>query len=207
MPVNNSEEFKMSVLELTDNLWFKIAPLFLWISESLGAIFYPFMLLGPIAGIACIAGVTLSITKILSILYKPHAIEELQKEFKSLEEMRKEAAQIGAKQVCKGCDDEMDKIYFEQMRLSIVRGSAVHSIPILAMLCWVWSYFSPDRLQAVYGKPYIIKLPFKIGIYDYIGPAFWFVISIICAWGIYAAIRKKRQIGEKRFPGNLNPEN
>ena len=108
------------------------------------------MLLGPIAGIACAVGLTFGITKILSRLYKPHAIEELQKEFKRLEELRKEAAQIGAKQVCKGYDDEMDKIYFEQMCLFIVWGSAVHSIPILAMLCWVCGYFSPDRLQAMY---------------------------------------------------------
>ena len=197
----------MGILDLTDRLWFKITPVFSWISESLGAIFYPFMLLGPVLGISCIAAVTYGITKIISKLYKSARLERLQGEFEKLKEMRKEAHQIGDKQVCKGLDDEMDKIYFDILWASILRGSATISIPILAMLCWVWSYFSPERLQTIYGKGYIIKLPFKIGVYDHIGATFWFLISLFFVWLIYAVIIRKRQKETKMVPGNSNPIN
>jgi len=102
------------------------------------------MLLGPIVGIGCIAAVTYGITKIISKFYKPTKLKRLQGEFKKLGEMRKEARQIGNKQVCKGLDDEMDKIYFDILWASIIRGGVVYSVPIMAMLCWVWSYFSPE---------------------------------------------------------------
>jgi uncharacterized BrkB/YihY/UPF0761 family membrane protein len=197
----------VDILDLTDKLWFKIAPIFSWISESLGAIFYPFMLLGPILGIACIAAVTYGITKIISKLYKSAKLERLQGEFEKLKEIRKEAHQIGDKKVCKGLDDEMDRIYFDILWASILRGSAVHSIPILAMLCWVWSYFSPDRLQAMYGKGYIIKLPFKIGVYENIGAAFWFLISLFFIWSIYKVVIRRKQKETKIVPGTLTPKN
>jgi len=197
----------MDILDLTDQLWFKIAPIFSWISESLGAIFYPFMLLGPMVGIACIAAVTYGITKIISKLYKPDGLQRLQNEFKELEEMRKEAHRIGDKEVCKGLDVEMDKIYFDILWASIIRGGVVCSVPIMAMLCWVWSFFSPERLQTMYGKGYIIKLPFKLGIYDHIGAGFWFLFSLICVWGIYAVISKMKQNETKMVLITPNPEN
>lgn len=197
----------MDILDLTDQLWFKIAPIFSWISESLGSIFYPFMLLGPMVGIACIAAITYGVTKIILKLYKPARLKRLQGEFEKLKEMRKEAHRIGDKQVCKGLDDEMDKIYFDILWASILRGSATISIPIMAMLCWVWSYFSPERLQSMYGKGYVIKLPFKIGVYDHIGPGFWFLISLFVVWCIYAVIIRKRKKGTKMVPGNSNQKN
>jgi uncharacterized membrane protein (DUF106 family) len=183
----------MDFYELTDQLWFKIAPIFSWISESLGVIFYPFMLLGPILGIACIAAVTYGATKTIAKLYKPARLKRLQNEFKKLEEMRKEAHRIGDKQVCKGLDDEMDKIYFDMLWASIIRGGITVSIPIMAMLCWVWSYFSPERLQALYGRSYVIKLPFKVGIYDYMGAAIWFLISLVLLWCSYTIIYRTRK--------------
>lgn len=197
----------MDILDLTDKLWFKIAPIFSWISESLGAIFYPFILLGPVIGIACIAAVTYGITKIISKLYKSAKLERLQGEFDKLKEMKKGARQMGDKKVSKGIDDEMDRIYFDIFFTSIQRGLLTISIPMMAMLCWVWSYFSPERLQSMCGKPYVIKLPFKIGIYDYIGPAFWFVISLICVWGIYTLFSKMKRKETKGVPVTSSPGN
>ncbi len=187
----------MGLVEVTDNLWFKIAPVFSWISKSLGVIFYPFMFLGPELGIACIAALTYGVTKILAKLYRPLGEEKLQKEFSRLEGMRRDAVDMGAKDVCKGLDEEMDRIYIEQLRSSIMRGTAVYSIPVLAMLCWVWSYFSPERLQTMYGKPYVTKLPFTIGIYDHIGPGFWFFMCYIGVWALLAIIGKMKQKGTK----------
>ncbi|MBW1666569.1 MAG: hypothetical protein JRI79_08670 [Deltaproteobacteria bacterium] len=193
----------MDLVQLTDRLWLRIAPLFSTASSLLGAAFSPFMLLGPELGIASIAALTYIVTRILSRLYSPRAIEKLQEEFNKLKEMREEAASHGAKEVCKGLDDEMDKIYFEQMRVSIVRGSAVHSIPMLAMLCWVWSYFSPETLQRMYGKPYVVKLPFTIGIYDHIGAGFWFVICLGLVWALAVAVKRVRR-KETQVPAEKN---
>lgn len=197
----------MDILDLTDQLWFKIAPIFSWISNFMGAIFYPFMLLGPMVGIACIASATYGIIKIISKLYKPTKLQKLQNEFKELEEMRKEAHRIGDKQVCIGLDDEMDKIYFDILWASIIRGGVVCSVPIMAMLCWVWSYFSPERLETMYGKGYIIKLPFKLGVYDHIGAGFWFLLSLFFVWCIYAGISRKKHREIKVVPGDSSPQN
>lgn len=197
----------MDILGLTDQVWFKIAPIFSWISDFMGAIFYPFMLLGPVVGIACIAAATYGITRIISKLFKPAKLQRLQNEFKKLEDMRKEAHRIGDKQVCKGLDDEMDRIYFDILWASIQRGGAVYSIPIMAMLCWVWSYFSPERLETLYGKGYIIKLPFKLGVYDHIGAGFWFLITLFFVWSLCTAIIRRKQKETKIVPGTPNPEN
>jgi len=187
------EKGKMDILEATDKLWLKIAPVFSWISKSLGVIFSPLMSLGPELGIACIAALTYGVTKGLAKLYRPKNEEKLRKEFSKLERMRREAVHTGGKEVCKGLDEEMDKIYFEQLRSSIMRATAVYSIPVLAMLCWVWSYFSPDRLQIMYGRPYVAKLPFTIGVYDHIGPGFWFFICYIGVGVLFSVIGKVKK--------------
>ena len=167
------------------------------------------MLLGSAAGILCIAAVTFGATKLISKFYKPARLKRLQGEFEKLKEMRKEARRIGDKQVCKGLDEEMDKIFFDILWASIIRGGVTISLPILAMLCWVWSYFSAERLLIMYGNPYIIKLPFKLGIYDHIGAGFWFIISLFFVWCIYAVIRKLGKIDKKKksVPVTSSPEN
>lgn len=192
----------MDFYEFTDELWLKVQPAFTWLSEKMGDIASPLMLLGPAVGIFLLALLTYTLIKVLSRLYKPDAEQKLNEEFTRLQKRRNEAKQMGAKEVVKGFDQQLDEIYFERLRASVLRGAAVHTIPMLTMLCWVYSYYTPDKLKAMFGNPHVIELPFKLGKYDYIGAAFWFFLSLVIIWIVHAFLngfvrRRKKKTRER----------
>lgn len=176
-----------------DLMWEKISVVFPLMGKLLAILFYPLILMGPTVAITGIVLSTILFTRWLSARTEPERLKKLRSDFEHWMGVREAALQAADSQDqkkinAKAVDQSyLDEIYVKMYIESTCWNGLTKYVPILVMLLWVTCQFDTERLMAQYGKGYVVKLPFTLGVAgDTLGAFGWFLTSLVlCYLGLW----------------------
>ncbi len=196
-----------AISDFMDLIWEEISVVFPAIGGLLAILFYPLILMGPAVAIIGIVLSTILITRWLSVRTEPERLKKLRSDFQHWMSVRKAAMQASdnenqKKINAKAVDQSyLDEIYVKMYIESTCWNGLTKGVPILLMLHWVTCQFNTENLIAQYGKGYVVKLPFALGVSgDTLGAFGWFLTSLVlCYLGLWMFKMVKRGSIRKIF--------
>jgi hypothetical protein len=181
--------------DVFDIVWLKILILVHAVVKGLDFLFAPLNLLGPAMAICVIVVLTIAATKFLSRIYKTKRYLNLQKEFQTLYDLRKEALTSEdpekGKALAKNIDQgRLNQVYYDYFFEGLLNSIPTKYLPILSMLAYVNETYKPKNLLANFGRDYILKFVNSNGNVVKIGAVFWFVLSMLMVYLVWFVIGK-----------------
>jgi hypothetical protein len=178
---------------LLDILWEKIAACFAFSGDAFYAFLQSFHFFGPVVLIFLVAFATVCLTKVLKRYVVTKRYVELEKEYQYWFELRQETSRIEddeiKKRMARNIDQaQLNKAYydyfFEGFLLNVIR----KVLPIFFAFAFINEYYRSERLGEVFNKAYLFAIPTSGGEQLLVGASFWFFISIIISYLLFALI-------------------
>lgn len=180
-----------------DYLWLKILDLVGLVQAGLDILFAPLHALGPAAGIACIAAVTVLLAKLFS-RYRTKRYYRLQEEFNHWFQLKQDVLKLRdeepekAKAMARSIDSStLNKVYYDFFLEGLLNNLLTAYIPVMCMAAYVNDYYRPENLMAMAGRDYVLKLP-NLGGGEPItvGAVFWFVLSLLTVYLLWTGVKR-----------------
>ncbi len=178
-----------------DQLWEYIAAGFTYAGELLYSLLQHLHFIGPTLLLFFIAFFTVCITKILKKVIVTKRYVALEKEYQHWFQLRQEAMQFKdseiAKRMARNIDQaELNKAYydyfFEGFLLNVVR----KVFPIFFVFTFVNEYYRPERMLENFGQNYVFSFGTTSSDPTMIGGTFWFFISLLISYLLFAVVGK-----------------
>lgn len=187
----------INIDELLDIVWFKIVALVYLSVEVLEKILSPINLLGPALAILILVQITVAVTKGLNRIYTTKRHLELKKQFTYWYNLRSEALTCDdpekGKLLAKNIDQaHLNKVYYDYFFEGLLKNILTTYLPVLIMMAYVNEIYKPERLKALFGRPYIFQIKNLDGEIMTIGAVFWYVITLLVTYLGWFVIRKIR---------------
>ena len=176
-------------------MWLKILILVQYFVKCLDFILAPLNPFGPAVVILTLVFVTVAATKYLSKNYKTKRYLALKKEFEYWFNLRNEALTCEdpkkGKELAKNIDQaKLNKVYYDYFFEGLLSSLLTKYLPIFIMLAYVNEAFKPDNLLKKFGREYIFKFVNFNGETIFVGPVFWFVLSMLLVYLVWFLIGK-----------------
>lgn len=191
--------------EFLDIAWFKIVDLALAVVRAMDALLAPLHPLGPAAVIFLLAVATVFLTKVFKRFYTTRRYQKLRQEFNYWSKIRKEAMALEdrdkGKRMAKNIDQaELNRVYYDYFFEGLLNSILTTILPVLLMAAYVNEAYQPDKLQKLFGRSYVFRLPGSGGEGAPVGGLFWFVLSLVLVHILWVVA--KRILGKKVKPDN-----
>ncbi|MFT5701426.1 MAG: uncharacterized membrane protein (DUF106 family) [Desulforhopalus sp.] len=178
-----------------DTIWEYLAAGFIFVADIFYSLLQNFHFLGPIVLIFLLALGTIAVIKILTRLITTKRYTELEKNFNYWSALRDEAMRTEdrekAKRMARNIDQaELNKAYYDYFFEGFMLGIARKMIPIFFMFAFINEYYRTEKLTALFGHPFVMKLPSTGGEPILIGAVFWYIISLFLAFLSWFAVAK-----------------
>lgn len=193
-----------------DRVWEYIAAGFNAVGNSLFNLIEPFHFLGPAVLITLLALCTVALTKVLKPYIMTKRYRELESQFQHWYRLREEAMKIKdrevGKRMARNIDQaELNRAYYDYFFEGFMLGLARKVMPIFFMFGFVNEFYKPEKMEAYFGREYVLAIP-KIGNESLLaGPVFWYVLSILGSYILWFAVSRfvKRSRSQKSGKGQL----
>jgi len=172
-----------------DTLWIFILECANLIKIGLNHAFSPLHVLGPAFTIFFIAFLTAIFTNFLAKRIKTKRLKSLEQEFEYWYHIRHEAlnsekdpeqGKLKARDIDKG---KLNELYYNYFIEGLLNNLLTRYIPVLSVLVYINNAYTPEKLQAVFGREYIFQLWNQQGSDPIlVGSIFWFVISLVLSY-------------------------
>ena len=168
--------------------------------------------LGPAVIITLLAMFTVGLTKFLDKIIITRRYIELEKAFEDLLKLREKAQKLedrekGARMARNIDKAELNRIYYDYFFEGLLLGIVRRIIPIFFMFAFIDEYYRPERLQEAFGKAFVLRIPSTSGTPVLIGSVFWFFISLITVYILWAiASRLLRSMKSKEASNLAEPD-
>lgn len=178
-----------------DLIWLNIMTATAFGKQMLDIAFSPLNLLGPAAAIFIIAILTVGITKLLSRTFVTRRYRELKEKFNYWYNIRQEALKCApseeGRRLARNIDQaELNRLYYDYFFEGLMISLATKYLPVLIFLAYVNEAFQPDRLQAIFNRPFVFQLGAGGNNPLPVGSVFWFVVSIILGYLLWGFAKK-----------------
>ena len=180
---------------LLDTAWEYLAAGFIFLGDSLYSILQHLHFLGPVVLIFLLAIATIGVIKILTKIIRTKRYAELEKTFNYWSAIRDEAMKgedrEKAKRMARNIDKaELNKAYYDYFFEGFMLGIARKIIPIFFMFAFINEYYRTEKLTALFGQAFVLKLPSTSGEPILVGAVFWYLISLFLGFLLWFAVAK-----------------
>ena len=189
-----------------DDLWVMISDLLHRLQSIMDSLLSPLYVLGPVFIITILAILTVIITKQLNKIIITKRYVELEKEFKYWFNLREEALKgpdnEKAKRLARNIDQaKLNRAYYDYFLEGFLLGLARNVMPIFFMVAYINESFRPEKLSALFGKPYLFVLPSFGKEPVMVGSVFYYIcVLMFCylAWSVFKMFIKGRTFIKKQ---------
>jgi len=180
---------------LLDTIWEYMAAGFIYLADVLYAGLQNLHFLGPVVLIFLLAIATIGAIKFLTKLITTKRYTELEKTFNYWSALRDEAMRCEdrekGKRMARNIDKaELNKAYYDYFFEGFMLGIARKIIPIFFMFAFINEYYRTEKLTALFGQAFVLKLPSTSGEPILVGAVFWFLISLFLGFLLWFGIAK-----------------
>lgn len=178
-----------------DSTWEWILIFFNKAALLIGAAFSPLEIFGPGFVIFVLTFLVILITKILSKFYVTKRYAELKKNFHYWQSVREEAMKLPDREKGRGMAKNIDqaalnKAYYDYFFEGLLKHFITNVIPILFMVTYVTTAYTPETLMEKFGKKWIFSFEFSNSTQLNVSSLFWFIICVILSYILYGLIKK-----------------
>ncbi len=168
---------------------------FIYLADALYAGLQNLHFLGPVVLIFLLAIATIGAIKFLTKLITTKRYTELEKTFNYWSALRDEAMRCEdrekGKRMARNIDKaELNKAYYDYFFEGFMLGIARKIIPIFFMFAFINEYYRTEKLTALFGQAFVLKLPSTSGEPILVGAVFWFLISLFLGFLLWFGIAK-----------------
>jgi uncharacterized membrane protein (DUF106 family) len=179
-----------------DTIWEKLAAGFIFLADSFYLFLENFHFLGPLVLITILGFFTVWVTKLLSKIITTKRYTELEKKFNHWVEIREEAMRIEdreeARRLARNIDQaKLNKAYYDYFFEGLMLGIARRIIPIFFMFGFINEFYRSERLEEIFGRPYVLQIPSSSGEPLMLGAVFWYIISLFIGYLLWFVISRR----------------
>lgn len=157
--------------------------------------------LGPAPVISLLALCTVCLTKFLDRTIITKRYIELEKAFNDTLKLREEAQNFedrekGARMARNIDKAELNRVYYDYFFEGLLLGIARRIAPIFFVTAFINEYYRPERMQEMFGQRFVLQIPTTSGTPVPMGGVFWYFISLISGyilWAVAARILRKKK--------------
>lgn len=174
-----------------DRLWEYLVTGFGYLGETLFSLLSNLHFLGPVVLISLLALCTVGITKVLNRLIVTKRYVELEKNFHHWRKVRDEAVKCEdvdkGRRMARNIDKaELNRAYYDYFFEGLLLGIARRIIPIFFVFAFINEYYRPVRMLEIFGREFVLQFPTSSGEPVLIGAVFWFFISLLICYLLWA---------------------
>jgi len=189
--------------DFLDTVWFKIVAVTQGAVQAMDTLVSPFNILGPVVVIFMLVFVTVCITKLFKRLYTTKRYESLKKEFNHWSEIRKEALAVEdrekGKRLARNIDQaKLNKVYYDYFFEGFLKNILTTILPVLLMASYINEAYNPEKLMALFDRPYVFKVPGFGGDPIHMSALLWFVLSLILVHLVLAVAKRSYKKKNKK---------
>jgi len=189
-----------------DRVWESIEFFLNYTVVFLDTLFSPLEILGPGFVIFLLAFLVVIITRFIARFYVTKRYGKLEKEFQHWQGVREEAMKHPDREKGKGLaknidQAELNRAYYDYFFEGLLKHFIVNVLPILLMVSYVTTVYSPANLLKRFGKEWIFSLSFGSFFHVDVSSLLWFVICILLSFLLFAVLKKvfKKRHATKNF--------
>ncbi|PID71617.1 MAG: hypothetical protein CSB34_06605 [Desulfobulbus propionicus] len=187
-----------------DTAWEYIAAGFTFAGETLFGLTQHLHVLGPAVLITILALLTVCVTKLLNRVIITRRFVELEKVYHHWLALRQEAMALEdrdkAGRLARNIDQaELNKAYYDYFFEGLLLGIARKVLPIFFVAGFVNEFYKQENLVSLFGQDYVIRFVNTQGEPVLVGALFWYFISLLSGyllWAIGKKITAKLRTGE-----------
>ncbi len=181
--------------DFLDRVW---EPIELFLNKTvlfLDALFSPLEILGPGFVIFILAFIVVIFTRILSKFYVTKRYIQLEKDYKHWQGVREEAMKHPdrekGKTLAKNIDQaKLNKAYYDYFFEGLLKHFMVNVLPILLMVSYITSVYTPSTLLERFGKKWVFSFSFGSSSVVNVSSMLWFVVCVILSFILFAILKK-----------------
>lgn len=149
--------------EFLDGVWFKIVDGVFWCAARLDDLFSFLHPLGAMATVVGIALLTVFVQKLMTRSYRTKRHAELGKRYRELRALRDEALKWTdaerARRLARNIDQaELNHVYYNYFFEGLMMALLTKYLPFALMLAYVNESYRVERLEELFGRPYLVRL-------------------------------------------------
>lgn len=181
--------------DVLDTIWEYLAAGFIFAADTMYSVLQNLHFLGPVVLIFLLAIITIGVIKILTKIITTKRYTELEKTFNYWSALRDEAMKCEdrekGKRMARNIDKaELNKAYYDYFFEGFMLGIARKIIPIFFMFAFINEYYRTEKLSALFGRDFVLKLPSSSGDPILVGAVFWYIISLFLGFLAWFAVTK-----------------
>lgn len=191
-----------------DSLWSKIMAMIQYGASLFDQLLTPLHVFGPVFILTLLALFTVGVTKLLNRFIITRRYVELEKEFKHWFKVREEAMKgrdyEKAKRLARNIDQaKLNRVYYDYFLEGFLLGLMRNVLPIMLMVVYINEYYRAERLQEIFGRDFILQLSRSGGEPILVGSVFWFLVSLLIGYLLWAVIAKLLRAGKQKSSSSL----
>jgi len=191
-----------------DSLWSKIMAMIQYGASLFDQLLTPLHVFGPVFILTLLALFTVGVTKLLNRFIITRRYVELETEFKHWFKVREEAMKgrdyEKAKRLARNIDQaKLNRVYYDYFLEGFLLGLMRNVLPIMLMVVYINEYYRAERLQEIFGRDFILQLSRSGGEPILVGSVFWFLVSLLIGYLLWAVIAKLLRAGKQKSSSSL----
>lgn len=191
--------------DVLDMAWGQIEMALAHVVRFLDLLISPLEIFGPGCVISVAAVLVVLFTRFVSRYYVTRRYTALKKEFEHWRQIREAAMKHPdpekARALAKNIDQaELNRAYYDFFFEGMLKNLVTHVLPILLTAAFIMKIYTPDTLMERFGEKWVFAISLG-GSQIEVSSLFWFVISLITGFILYAGV--KNMVKKKR---NHTPE-
>ncbi len=181
--------------DFLDRVWVPIEAFLNSTVLFIDTLFAPLEIFGPAFVIFLLAFIVVIITRTIARFYVTKRYIKLGKEFRHWQGVREEAMKHSdrekGKTLAKNIDQaELNRAYYDYFFEGLLKHFIVNVLPILLMVSYITTVYTPKTLLKRFGEEYIFSLSFGSSSPVNVSSMLWFVICIIFSYILFAVLKK-----------------
>ncbi len=169
----------------------------------------PLDVLGPGAVIFLLALITVLFTRFMSKVYTTKRYRELEKDYEHWQALRIEAMKHEdrekGKRLARNIDSaKLNQAFYDYFIEGFLKNLLTNVLPILLMLAYVTSAYSPAELVDRFNRQYVFFIETGGATPWPVGTMFWYVISVLLSFLIFAGLKYVYNKASNKKKGEKN---
>lgn len=191
-----------------DTLWNNIMAMIQYGASLFDQLLTPLHVFGPVFILTLLALFTVGVTKLLNRFIITRRYVELETEFKHWFKVREEAMKgedyEKAKRLARNIDQaKLNRVYYDYFLEGFLLGLMRNVLPVMLMVVYINEYYRAERLQEIFGRDFILQLSRSGGEPILVGSVFWFLVSLLIGYLLWAVIAKLLRAGKQKSSSSL----
>ena len=191
-----------------DTLWSKIMAMIQYGASLFDQLLTPLHVFGPVFILTLLALFTVGVTKLLNRFIITRRYVELETEFKHWFKVREQAMKgedyEKAKRLARNIDQaKLNRVYYDYFLEGFLLGLMRNVLPVMLMVVYINEYYRAERLQEIFGRDFILQLSRSGGEPILVGSVFWFLVSLLIGYLLWAVIAKLLRAGKQKSSSSL----